>query len=160
MIFLGVGTNLGNKEANIFQAYNYLEKAGIIILRKSALYHSPAWGLRDQGSFINTIIEVEFSESPLDLLEICLRVENQMGRKRTRKWGPRLIDIDIISFHKEIWNTDKLVLPHPFYTERSFVLTPLSELEPTWEVEATGKKINEYLELIPASDACIRIDNL
>ena len=157
MIFLGVGTNLGNKAKNILQAYQHLEKSGVKILRKSALYHSEAWGIRDQDSFFNTVIEVEFNGRPKDLLDICLEVEKKMGRERIYKWGPRLIDIDIICFHDVFVRSRNLSLPHPYYTERAFVLAPLAELEPNWIDKTSGKGIKDLLMEIPAEDACVKI---
>ncbi|MEM8892839.1 MAG: 2-amino-4-hydroxy-6-hydroxymethyldihydropteridine diphosphokinase [Bacteroidota bacterium] len=154
MIFLGVGTNLGDKQENILRAYELLEENGVKILRKSSLYQSAAWGIRDQSSFLNSVIEVDFDKDPEKLLEICLRVENEMGRRRLIKWGPRLIDLDIIDFHQQKHNSLSLILPHPFYTQRAFVLAPLAELEENWEDEESGKSIQELLEQIPEEDAC------
>jgi len=154
MIFLGVGTNLGDKKRNILRAYELLEEKGVKILRKSSLYRSEAWGIRDQDSFLNSVIEVAFEEEAAKLLDICLVVEEEMGRKRIIKWGPRLIDLDIISFHKEKHHTKRLILPHPFYTQRAFVLTPLAELEEDWKDEESGKSIQELLAEIPEEDAC------
>lgn len=159
MIFLGVGTNLGDKEENIRRAYMHLEEAGVNILRKSSIYSSKAWGIRNQASFLNSVIEVEFTGTPLALLDICLSVETKMGRERIVKWGPRLIDLDIIDFDRISWKTGKLILPHAFYTERSFVLTPLAELEPDWVDVESGKSIQYYLEQISDEDACIRIED-
>ena len=85
MIFLGVGTNLGDKKKNILRAYELLEEKGVKILRKSSFYQSAAWGIRDQSSFLNSVIEVAFEQSAEKLLEICLAVENEMGRKRLIK---------------------------------------------------------------------------
>ena len=158
MIFLGVGTNLGNKHENIASAYVSLEEQGVKVLRKSSIYRSEAWGIKEQDSFLNSVIEVEFEGKPLALLKICLEVENLMGRKRMRKWGPRLIDLDIIDFNHQVWDTRELKLPHPFYTQRNFVLTPLAELEPNWKVVASGKTIEAYLEQFSEEDACVRIE--
>ncbi|MDW3647830.1 MAG: 2-amino-4-hydroxy-6-hydroxymethyldihydropteridine diphosphokinase [Bacteroidia bacterium] len=154
MIFLGVGTNLGDKKKNILQAYELLEEKEVKILRKSSFYKSAAWGIRDQNSFLNSVIEVSFEENAERLLEICLEVEKEMGRKRLFKWGPRLIDLDIISFHHEKHHSEKLILPHPFYTQRAFVLSPLAELEENWIDAESGQSIQELLAKIPEEDAC------
>ena len=158
MIFLGVGTNLGDKKKNIFRAYELLEEKGVKILRKSSLYQSAAWGIRDQSSFLNSVIEVGFDQDAEKLLEICLNVEHEMGRKRLIKWGPRLIDLDIIDFHQQKHNSLNLILPHPFYTQRAFVLAPLSELESDWQDEESGKSIAELLSQIPKEDACTPLE--
>lgn len=154
MIFLGVGTNLGDKKKNILRAYELLEEKGVKILRKSSFYQSAAWGIRDQSSFLNSVIEVAFDQEAEKLLEICLAVENEMGRKRLIKWGPRLIDLDIIDFHRQKHNSLNLILPHPFYSQRAFVLAPLAELEEDWQDEESGKSIEELLAQIPEEDAC------
>ncbi|MEM6805501.1 MAG: 2-amino-4-hydroxy-6-hydroxymethyldihydropteridine diphosphokinase [Bacteroidota bacterium] len=158
MIFLGVGTNLGNKTQNILQAYGHLEKSGVKILRKSALYHSEAWGIKEQDSFINAVVEVDWEGSPEDLLAICLEVEKQMGRERLYKWGPRLIDIDIICFHDIFIRSRTLSLPHPYYTQRAFVLAPLVELEPEWIDKSSGKTIQDLLKEIPPEDMCVKTE--
>lgn len=159
MIFLGVGTNMGDKQKNIADAYQLLEDQQVKILRSSSIYRSEAWGIKDQDFFLNSVIEVEFHDEPSALLKVCLQVENHMGRKRIQKWGPRLIDLDIIDFHRQVWDTKDLKLPHPYYTKRSFVLVPLAELEPDWLVRASGRNIPWYLKQIPKEEACVRIDS-
>ncbi|MEL6254510.1 MAG: 2-amino-4-hydroxy-6-hydroxymethyldihydropteridine diphosphokinase [Bacteroidota bacterium] len=155
MIFLGVGTNLGDKKKNILRAYELLEEKGVEILRKSSMYRSAAWGIRDQDSFLNSVIEVAYEQGAEKLLDICLAVEEEMGRKRLIKWGPRLIDLDIIDFHREQYNSEKLILPHPFYAQRAFVLAPLAELEKDWQDKESGKSIQDLLARIPKEDICI-----
>lgn len=134
MIFLSLGTNLGQKAENLDKALSLLTQKGVKWLRKSAHYATPPWGKTDQDNFLNMVVEVEFAGSPHELLARCLEVETQMGRVRSEKWGPRLIDIDIIDFHRQQISEPQLQLPHPFYPQRDFVMLPLRELEPDWEV--------------------------
>ena len=146
MIFLGIGTNIGEKGQNLREALIRLSKAGVEIKRCSSVFETPPWGIEEQDSFYNLVAEVGFENAPLELLDICLRVENEMGRKRTVKWGPRLIDIDILEFHRKIIHSERLSLPHPYYTQRDFVLVPLAELEPQWRPTIFLRGLDQLLE--------------
>lgn len=152
MIFLGLGTNIGNKSANITQALSLLSQYGVEPIRVSSLYHTPPWGILAQEAFINAVCEVRFSGSPQELLEIVLKIEALMGRVREIKWGPRIIDIDIIEFHSKQIDLPHLKIPHPFYIQRAFVLVPLAELAPNWTPTSQKKNIKQLLEQLPTQD--------
>ena len=132
MIFLGLGSNLGDKTANLQMALQKLGEKGVAVLRISTILETPPWGFTEQDSFMNLVAEVSFDGTPESLLSILLGIENEMGRVREMKWGPRLIDLDILDFHRQIVQTETLSLPHPHYHERDFVMIPLRELEPDW----------------------------
>lgn len=132
MIFLSLGSNLGDKKANLEKALELLALAGVKIARISSFYETAPWGNPNQDDFVNIVVEVIFEGSATELLEIALATEQKMGRIRLEKWGPRRIDIDIIDFHRQQIQTDTLTLPHPYYKERDFVMIPLKELEPDW----------------------------
>ena len=132
MIFLGLGSNLGDKTANLQMALQKLGEKGVAVLRISTILETPPWGFTEQDSFMNLVAEVGFDGTPESLLSILLGIENEMGRVREIKWGPRLIDLDILDFHRQIVQTETLSLPHPHYHERDFVMIPLRELEPDW----------------------------
>ncbi|MBX7242134.1 MAG: 2-amino-4-hydroxy-6-hydroxymethyldihydropteridine diphosphokinase [Bacteroidia bacterium] len=134
MIFLGLGSNLGDKIQNLTMALRKMEAKGITILRTSQIIETAPWGVTNQDFFMNMVIEVKYEDTPEALLNCILSVETEMGRVREVKWGPRIIDIDIIDFHRQKINTDSLILPHPYYSERDFVMIPLRELEPDWEI--------------------------
>lgn len=134
MIFLSFGSNLGDKTANIDTALGLLHLHGVGVVRVSSYYGTAPWGYTQQDDFVNAVAEVKFGGTPQELLDIALRIEHKMGRVRIQKWGPRIIDIDIVDFHRQHVHTDSLNLPHPYYHERDFVLLPLRELEPDWEV--------------------------
>jgi len=157
MIFLGLGSNIGDKVANIVRALKLLEAGGVTINRVSSFYQTPPWGIRDQEAFINIVCEVDFVGAPEELLDICLHIEEKMGRKRIIKWGPRLIDIDIIEFHREMIQTPTLTLPHPYYLERDFVLVPLAELAPHWQPTGHTEAIQAYLVEMDTT-ACVRVE--
>jgi len=151
MIFLGLGSNVGDKTTNIDHALSLLSKQGIQIIRCSSYYLTPPWGITDQDEFINIVCEVKYEGNALDLLTICLGTEINMGRERILKWGPRLIDIDILEFHRQQINTPDLKVPHPYYMERDFVLVPLAELEPEWIPTGRLRSLKEYMEDIDIS---------
>lgn len=133
MIFLSLGSNLGDKRANLEKALELLALQGMGIARSSSFYETAPWGNPNQDDFVNIVVEVIFEGKAEDLLEIALATEQKMGRVRLEKWGPRCIDIDIIDFHHQQIQTDTLTLPHPYYRERDFVMVPLKELEPEWK---------------------------
>jgi 2-amino-4-hydroxy-6-hydroxymethyldihydropteridine diphosphokinase len=131
MIFLGLGSNMGDRETNIISATAALAHCpGINIIRLSSLYETIPVGYRDQADFLNAVVEISTSLSPAELLEACLGVERDMGRIRTLHWGPRIIDIDLLLYDDVELATDNLVLPHPRMHERGFVLVPLAEISP------------------------------
>ena len=113
-------------------ALDLLKLYQVHILRVSSYYISEPWGVRSQDDFINAVAEVSFDGTASELLSIVLEVEKHMGRIRRVKWGPRLIDIDILEFKREIHKVPDLSIPHPFYPMRNFVLIPFAELEPDW----------------------------
>jgi 2-amino-4-hydroxy-6-hydroxymethyldihydropteridine diphosphokinase len=127
-IFLGLGSNLGNREDNLLMAQRLIkEKVGQIVL-KSSIYETAAWGIVEQNSFLNQVIEVETSFSPNAVLHLILNIEKDMGRVRQVKWGERIIDIDILYYENEVISMENLSIPHPFIQERQFVLVPLCEI--------------------------------
>ncbi|MDX2245510.1 MAG: 2-amino-4-hydroxy-6-hydroxymethyldihydropteridine diphosphokinase [Bacteroidia bacterium] len=149
MIFLGLGSNMGDKVRNIIAALDHLSFASVQILRRSRLFITPPWGVETQDEFLNIACEVSFKGSPQQLLQILLDTEQLMGRYRYYKWGPRLIDIDILEFHREIHSTESLKLPHPYYPRRPFVLVPLADLEPDWIPTGMDKTVAQILETLP-----------
>lgn len=129
MIFLGMGSNLGDREENIAAALRLLlENGDIRIEAVSSLYETEPVGLKEQPAFLNCVIQIAAELTPHDLLTRCLKIESCLGRIRTERWGPRLIDIDILFFKGLHIVTDTLQLPHPRLMERNFVLVPLVEI--------------------------------
>lgn len=104
----------------------------VLHYRPSSYFKTAAWGNTKQNDFINIALEVEFENSPEDLMQKLLAIERSMGRQRKEKWEPRIIDIDIITIESEIIETDELKVPHPYLQDRMFVLVPLNELNPDW----------------------------
>ncbi len=131
MILIGLGSNLGDRPQNIMTA---IEKLGqhkdIQIEKVSSLYETKPVGVTTQPDFINGVISITTSLSPLALLRVCLKVEEEMGRIRDERWGPRNIDIDILVYHDLMMEDEVLQIPHPRLHERCFVLVPLQEIDP------------------------------
>lgn len=141
-IFLSLGSNLGNRKENMENALQRIEEKTKIV-KKSSLIETKAWGKIDQPDFLNMVIEVSPPQSSLPFpknaevfLKQLQKIENYLGRIRTEKWGPRIIDIDLLFWGKEACQTKSLILPHPHWKERDFVTTPLEEIAPkfttTW----------------------------
>ncbi len=129
--YLGIGTNLGDKEGNILRTYELIEQKVGKIARRSSVYKSEPWGFQSQNEFLNTVICVETELSPRQLLTETQKIERLMGRTRKSRGGEyhdRVIDIDILLYGDEIINEPDLVIPHPLMKEREFVMKPLNEI--------------------------------
>jgi 2-amino-4-hydroxy-6-hydroxymethyldihydropteridine diphosphokinase len=122
-IFLLLGSNLGDRLANLSEAARQMGT-----IKSSPVYVTAAWGKSDQPDFYNQAIEIETSLSPDDLLQKILEVEKAMGRERSEKWGPRVIDIDILFYNNEVIYKKNLVIPHPEIQNRRFALEPLAQI--------------------------------
>jgi len=126
--YLLTGGNLGNRTENLALAAKLVEQYCGKITKRSSVYETAAWGLRDQPDFYNQVLLVNTLLTAAQLIDKLLWIEEQMGRKRNIKMGPRTIDIDILLFNNEIVNTASLTIPHPRMQERRFVLMPLAEI--------------------------------
>ena len=127
--YLGLGANLGDRLANLQRAVDLLaEVSGLRVARSSRVYETEPVGGPEQPEYLNAVVEVETDLAPHDLLEACLSVETRMGRVRAEPWGPRTIDVDVLTYGDETVDEPDLVIPHPRMHERGFVLVPLAEL--------------------------------
>ena len=147
--YLGLGSNLGNKQNYITKAIKFISKLeNVEITKTSSRLETAPYGKTDQPDFINCVIELETNLLPETLLKKCLYIENQLGRIRSEKWGPRTIDIDLLFYEDKIINTELLVLPHPELHKREFVLTSLNELCPDLVHPILNRKIKDiFVEL-------------
>ena len=144
-VYIGLGSNCGFKQENLAVARNKVtELEGTGISKSSSLYLTAPWGRTEQEDFINQVIEIETALEPLALLQGLQEIEIKMGRQRKEKWGPRIIDLDILLFGEEIIALQELVIPHPHLYARLFVLIPLQEIAPQL-VFPDGKGIGEVL---------------
>ncbi len=142
--YIGLGVNLGDRAANLANARSALSPA-VRILRSSSIYETEPWGFRDQPAFLNQALEAETGLAPLDLLAYLKQIEAALGRQPTFRYGPRLIDMDILLYGDLIVSLPGLEIPHPRLAERAFVLAPLAELAPDLRPPQSGKTIAEML---------------
>ena len=149
-IFLALGTNLGDRPANLAQAR--LELSSQVSVQKcSGIYETPPWGFTDQPAFYNQIFFGTTCLSPTDLLKFAKEIEINMGRVATFRNGPRLIDIDILLYGDLQFNTPELIIPHPRMPERGFVLVPLAEIAPEQIIPGTGQTVWQRLQQVDQS---------
>ena len=153
-VYLGIGSNLGNKKQNIEIAKSKLQNYPIKILKCSSNYESESWPDPKNPKFINVIIKIKTNLSPYKLLEICNFIETQLGRKRFKKNSPRTCDIDIIDYDQKILNdkSRNLILPHILMTQRNFVLLPLFEIDQSWKHPKSKININKLISSLEIRD--------
>jgi len=145
-IFLLLGTNLNNRQENLAKAKDLLIKKTGEILNQSSIYLTKAWGNTHQPDFLNQVIQIKTSLTPDKLLEAILTIELEIGRVRIEKWGPRIIDIDILFYNDLRIESPALTIPHPALHERRFTLVPLAEIAPAFVHPVFKKNIVELLE--------------
>jgi len=143
IVILHLGSNEGDRKRNIDKAYTSILETIGTIQSKSSYYETAPWGNENQQSFINTAIQVKTELTPFQLLESLQEIETEIGRIKTERWAPRIIDIDIIFYDSLKLMSSILMIPHPFYTERKFVLTPLNEIIPNYRGPKSQKTIAE-----------------
>jgi 2-amino-4-hydroxy-6-hydroxymethyldihydropteridine diphosphokinase len=127
--YIGIGSNVGDRKVNCRKAFELLADTGRVI-SVSSLYYTEPLGYKEQDDFINAVVSVETDLSARELLDACRAIEGRLGRKRTLRWGPRTIDLDILLYGEQMINQPDLVIPHPLMATRKFVLAPLAEIAP------------------------------
>jgi len=150
-IYLGIGSNLGNKKKNIEKAKFELIQNNIKILVTSNYYESLSWPNPNNPKFINIVLKISTNLKPMDLLKICKKIEINLGRKKSTKNSPRVCDIDIIDYnHKKLMIN--IILPHPRMHRRNFVLLPLFEINKDWVHPITKNHIKKLILSLPNRD--------
>lgn len=144
IVHLAIGTNLGDRSRNLQSAMAAFPP-GIKVLEKSPVYETPPWGVKDQPAFLNMVVMGETSLSPLSLLAYLKQIESTMGRIPTIRYGPRLIDLDILFYADLVLGSPGLAIPHPRLHERAFILVPLADLSPGLVHPVLGKTILDLL---------------
>lgn len=144
-IYLLSGSNIGDSSHHLDTAISFIRSRVGAITQKSSIYKTEPWGNKEQQDFLNQVLEVHTSLEPEEVLRQLLLIEQEMGRKRMEKWGPRVIDIDILFYEIRVMQTQRLTIPHPLLHERRFTLLPLAEIAPNFIHPVLHKTINELL---------------
>ncbi|MBT2583859.1 2-amino-4-hydroxy-6-hydroxymethyldihydropteridine diphosphokinase [Planococcus sp. ISL-109] len=130
--YLSLGSNLGNRKAQLQEAVRLLqEHPGISNVKISSIYETAPVGFTEQSAFLNLVVQLETTLSALELLDACQEIEQALHRERIVRWGPRTVDLDILLYNHDNMQTERLVIPHPRMQERAFVLVPLRDLMPS-----------------------------
>ena len=143
---IALGSNLGDKEANLRRALELLDERGVEVVKVSSFICTEPYGVTDQPQFLNAVCQVRTSLEPLALLHTLLGIEQEMGRVRLRHWGERNIDLDLLLYEDVVMDTPELKLPHPDMQNRDFVLLPLFEIAPELIHPVLRKNIRELKE--------------
>ncbi len=143
-IFLGLGSNMGNRREKLTCAFQLLAPE-VDLIQVSSIYETVPWGYLDQPSFLNCVAEAKTDLSPLKLLKKLKGIEKELGRQATFRNGPRVIDIDILLFDQRVILSSEITIPHPRMLERAFVLVPLAEIAGELHHPITGKSINRII---------------
>ena len=148
--YLGIGSNVGDMAAMLDRAVAGLAAtAGIALVARSADYRTPPWGKTDQPWFLNGAVAIDTDLDPHGLLDACLAVEHDLGRVREERWGPRVIDVDVLAYEGAAVEDARLVLPHRYVRERAFVLVPLAEIAP--DLVIGGERVVDALAKLDRS---------
>lgn len=158
IIYLSLGSNMGDRETHIRDAIARLESFGMVV-SVSSFYETEPVEFTDQKWFLNCAVELVTSETPEQVMAAILQIESEMGRKRLQKKGPRVIDIDILLFSDKIIDSPELIVPHPAMQERRFVLQPMAEIAPDARHPILKKTVRELLEGLPAGQTVRKQQN-
>jgi len=146
-LFLGIGSNEGNRKKNLTTAIKQIKEQFRIIYRESSVYETEAWGKIDQAAFLNMVLWLKVPEmDPFDILYKLKKIELGMGRVRVEKWGPRVIDLDILYYGSIVVDSARLTIPHPQLKNRRFVLAPLAEIAGEFQDPVTGVSVRQLKE--------------
>lgn len=146
-VFISLGSNIGDRQYAMLRAIT-LMTPDIVPVSFSKIYETPPWGFEDQPPFLNQAIKTQTLLSPSELLEKLKRIEREIGRKPNFRYGPRLIDLDILFYDDLIYKSEKLIIPHPEINIRAFVLIPLMDIAPNLVHPESHQKISDLVSLL------------
>jgi 2-amino-4-hydroxy-6-hydroxymethyldihydropteridine diphosphokinase len=152
IIYIALGSNLGDREEQILRAVHEMRSFSRVKKISTLRETKPVGEVKDQPKFLNAIVELDTEYSPREVLEELLKIENEMGRTRGAKGGPREIDLDLVAYANEVSKDGDLEVPHPRMHERRFVLEPFAELNSKWVHPVLKKSVAEILETLPPSE--------
>ena len=147
--YLLIGGNLGDRNNNLAEAVRLINSECGTVIKSSSLYETAAWGKSDQPDFLNQALQIQTELNARQLIRKLLKIEKRMGRIRSEKMGPRIIDIDILLFNNEIHELPFLSIPHPEMQKRRFALQPLAEIDPDLKHPVLKKTIQQLLDECP-----------
>ena len=158
IVYISIGSNMGDSVANCLSSISFIENIpSCRVTMVSDLYETEPIGVKDQAWFINCAVEIRTELKPLEFLNACLEIEAVMGRIRQDRWGPRIIDIDLLLFGQEIIHiNENLIIPHPGMHERRFVLEPLFQIAPMAKHPVFGCTVSDLLKKLPANQQKIK----
>jgi len=147
IVYIGIGSNLGDSKTNIQKAIKMMEEDGIVKqMQTSSVYLTEPVGPKEQPDFLNSVVKGETDLAPFELFGSLLKIERKLGRKRRQRWGPREIDLDILFYDDRTVNQENLVIPHPEIENRRFVLVPLVEISPDLKHPVSNKNMKDLLK--------------
>jgi 2-amino-4-hydroxy-6-hydroxymethyldihydropteridine diphosphokinase len=154
-VYIGVGTNIGNRRDNILEAMHRISE-GITIKSCSSVYETEPEGIKEQPEFLNCVIGAEVYDGPRELLRYLQDIERAMGRSVCSSGAPRIIDLDILLYGDQVINEQSLTIPHPSMANRRFVLVPLDEIAPNLKHPVLNKRITELLGELQSESRVVR----
>ncbi len=156
--YIAIGSNLGDRAGNCKKAIKRLEACKEVdVVKRSSLYETPPWGNTDQEAFINCVVEVKTALVSRELLRALKAVESELGRTPGRRWGPRVIDLDIIFYGESVIEEEGLKVPHPLAHKRAFVMVPLAEIAPEFTHPVKRVKVRELLGAVEGTERVKRV---
>lgn len=159
LVYLGLGTNIGNKRKNMVTAAALLAERAGDVLSLSSFYETEPWGFASENTFLNAVLELETACSPMELLRLTQQIEREMGRtqKSDGSYHDRIIDIDILLYGNEVVHHEDLVVPHPLMQQRLFVMQPLAEIAPLLVHPVLQKSMYDlYMDLLDGEDSEVK----
>ena len=150
-VFLGLGSNMGRREAHLRDGVQLLAQS-LEVVETSSIYETEPWGYSEQQPFLNMVCRSQTGMAPEELLLLCQDIEQRVGRKPTFRYGPRILDVDILAYGEQVIAIPTLDVPHPRMAERAFVLVPLAEIAPEWTHPVLGKSVSQLLEEVSGTE--------